>query len=71
METFQLITFHIKLQQIQNHCVLGSTKQKDLFIISLDGKIKHLVLFHYGFFDKICDKIKYDISKKKWYYKQY
>ena len=43
METFQLITFHIKLQQIQNHCVLGSTKLKDLFIISLDGKIKHLV----------------------------
>ena len=35
----------------------------DLFIISLDGKIKHLVLFNYGFFDKICDKIKYNISK--------
>ena len=29
------------------------------FIIVLDGKIKHLVLFDYGLFDKICDKIKY------------
>ena len=30
----------------------------------LDGKIKHLVLLDYGLFDKICDKIKYLISKK-------
>ena len=30
----------------------------------LDGKIKHLVLFDYGLFDKICNKIKYLISKK-------
>ena len=30
----------------------------------LDGKIKHLVLFDYGLFDKICDKIKYLISEK-------
>ena len=29
------------------------------FIMVLDGKIKHLVLFDYGLFDKICDKIKY------------
>ena len=36
----------------------------DGFIISLDGKIKHLVLFDYGLRDKICDKIKYLISKK-------
>ena len=36
----------------------------DGFIISLDGKIKHLILFDYGFVDKICDKIKYLISKK-------
>ena len=34
------------------------------FIISLDGKIKHLILFNYGYFNKICDKIKYLISKK-------
>ena len=34
------------------------------FIISLDGKIKHLVLFDYGLLDKICDKIKYHVSKK-------
>ena len=30
----------------------------------IDGQIKHLVLFDYGLFGKICDKIKYLISKK-------
>ena len=34
------------------------------YIIVLDGKIKRLVLFDYGFLDKICDKIKYLIKKK-------
>ena len=34
----------------------------DGFIIFLDGKIKHLILFNYGLFSKICDKIKYLIS---------
>ena len=29
--------------------------------------MKHLVLFEYGLLDKICNKIKYFISKKKWY----
>ena len=33
-------------------------------MISLDGKIKHLIIFYYGFFNKICDKIEYLISKK-------
>ena len=36
----------------------------DGFIMVLEGKIKHLVLFDYGLFDKICNKIKYLISKK-------
>ena len=36
----------------------------DRFIKVLDGKIRHLVSFDYGLFDKICDKIKYPISKK-------
>ena len=35
----------------------------DVLIKSLDGRIKHLVLFDYGLLDKICDKIKYLISK--------
>ena len=39
------------------------------FVIALDGKNKHLILFGYGLFNKICDKSKYLISKKKWYYK--
>ena len=34
------------------------------FIISLDGKVQNLVLFGYGLFDKICDRIKCCISKK-------
>ena len=34
------------------------------FIISVDGKIKQLILFDHGLFNKICDKIKYLISKK-------
>ena len=34
------------------------------FVMVLDGKNKHLVLFDYGLFDKICEKIKYHISKK-------
>ena len=36
----------------------------DGFIISLDGKIKHFILFDYGLFNKICGKIKYLIGKK-------
>ena len=36
----------------------------DGFIIALDGINKHLILFDYGSFNKICDKIKYLISKK-------
>ena len=35
----------------------------DGFIMVLDGKIKHLVLFDYGLFGKICNEIKYLISK--------
>ena len=36
----------------------------DGFIIALDSKNKLLILFDYGLFNKICDKIKYLISKK-------
>ena len=36
----------------------------DGFIIALDGKNKHLILFDYRLLNKICDKIKYLISKK-------
>ena len=30
----------------------------------LDSKIKYLILFDYGLFNRICDKIKYLISEK-------
>ena len=36
----------------------------DGFIIALDGKMKHLVLFDYGLLGKTCNKIKYLVSKK-------
>ena len=32
--------------------------------IKIHGGIRYLVLFDYGWFDKICDRIKYLISKK-------
>ena len=35
----------------------------DWFIIILGGKIKHVVSFDSGLFDKICNKIKYLTSK--------
>ena len=37
----------------------------DGFIMVLDGKIKHLALFDYRLFDKICNKIKCLIIKKR------
>ena len=36
----------------------------DGLIISFDGTVKHLILFDYWLFNKICDKIKYLISNK-------
>ena len=36
----------------------------DGLIVILDGKVKHVVLFDYGLFGKICDKIKYLICEK-------
>ena len=36
----------------------------DGLAISLDGKIKHLILFDYVLFNSICDKIKYLTRKK-------
>ena len=36
----------------------------DAFIRVCGGEFRHLVLFNYGFFDKICDKI--NIRSYKW-----
>ena len=36
----------------------------DGLILALDGKNKHLILFNYGLFKQICNKIKYLISKE-------
>ena len=59
MKIFQFITFHIKLKPL--HIRFNKI---DGLIIPLDGKIKHLVLFCYRLFNKICDKIRYLINKK-------
>ena len=37
----------------------------DGFVIILDGKTKHLVLFDYGLSDQICDNSEYRISEKR------
>ena len=37
----------------------------DGFIMFLDDKIKHVVLFDQGLFNKIYNKIKYLMSKKR------
>ena len=63
MKLFQVMTFHTKLKRVQNHCVLGS-KKIDGFIRVRGDEFKHLVLFDYKLFDKICDKIKYLVSEK-------
>ena len=36
----------------------------DGFVRVRGGKFRHLVLFDYGLFDKICDKIQYLMSEK-------
>ena len=36
----------------------------DGFIISLDGEIKHLILFDYRLFNQIFNKVKYLITRK-------
>ena len=36
----------------------------DGYIIPLNGKLKHLILFDYGLYNKICDKIKCLINNK-------
>ena len=40
----------------------------DRFIKIYDERI-YLVLFSNSLYDEICDKIKYLISKTKWYYR--
>ena len=54
------MTFHTKLQRVQNHCVFDKIDR----IIKIHDKIRYLVLFDYSYCDKICDKIKYLIVKK-------
>ena len=65
LKTFQFMTFCIKLQWVQNHCVLDSFDKIDGFIMFVDDKIKHVVLFDWGLFNKIYNKIKYLMSKKR------
>ena len=52
-------TLHIKINKMDGFAKINGEE------------FRHLVLFYNGLFDKICDKIKYLLSKKKWYYRQY
>ena len=61
-----LIPYNIQTGQKPLHIRFDKT---DGFIIPVDSKIKHLVLFDYELINKICDQINL-ISKKK-YYKWY
>ena len=45
-----------KLQRVQNHCIFGTMKYMDL--------LKFIMEFDRGWFDKICDRIKYLTSEK-------
>ena len=53
------MTFHTKLQPLRIRF-----DKIDEFIRVRGSEFKHLVLFHNGFFDKVCDKIKYLTSEK-------
>ena len=56
------MTFHIKVQWVQNHCIFDLIKSMDL--IKTHNKIRYLILFDYSYCDKICDRIKYHLSEK-------
>ena len=54
------MTFHTKLQQVQNHCVLGTIKDLSKAMMKLDIQY----CFDCGWFDRICDRIKYKMKNK-------
>ena len=70
MKIFQFITFRIKLQQVQNQLEPIRFYKTDEFIVSLDGKIKHLILLDYGLFNKILIRLNIllVLLVKKWCY---
>ena len=62
---FQFITFHTKLSYKMGPKLLRIRFDKiDGFIGVCGSEFRCLVLFDYGLFDKICDRIKYLIRKK-------
>ena len=50
------MTFHTKPQRFRNHCVGGGRGGGG-------WEFRYLVLFYYGLFNKIYDKIKYLMSE--------
>ena len=63
MKILQLLTFHTKLQRIQNHCIRFDKIDGSIRVPG--GELRHLALFDHELFDKIFDKIKYLKSEKK------
>ena len=43
MKLFQFITFRMKLQEAQNHCVSGSTKLSTWYYVVMDCLIKFVI----------------------------
>ena len=63
MKIFQFVTVFFKTTTgLKPFCT--RLHKIDGFIIALDGKIKHLIVFDYGLFNRIFGKIKCLISKK-------
>ena len=56
------MTFHTKFQRVKPTGI--KFDKIDGFFRARNGKFRHLVSFDYGFFDKICNKIKYLTSEK-------
>ena len=51
--------------KIVNSIIILSVKfDKIDGFIKIQDRIRYLVLFNYGWFDKICNRIKYHISEK-------
>ena len=68
MKIFRFMIFHTKTSTGPKPLRIRFD-EKDGFIRVRRGEFRYLVPFDHGLFDKICDKIKYLMSEKKWYYK--
>ena len=62
MKIFQFITFCLKCPKLL--CIRFEKIDGFIYFLFLQYNLKHLILFDYRLFNKLCDKIKYPISTK-------